>query len=310
MSGERVYLGIDGGGSKTEAIAIDSSGAVLGVGLSGKSNYQTCGMVTALKHIREAAEQALAGKKADEIAYCLAGADTRLDFIRLEPELRAFDLGQDITIYNDVLAVFRAGSSQPYGMGVVCGTGFNAGGISQDRREFRLPALGEVTGDFYGGGGWLGMTAMGYAFRGWDGRGTPTQLADVFLKALGMADMETLAEQLSQQSISSRHIHDLVPLVFETANRGDEVARQLIRTLGQEIGITIVTVLRRLDLLDCSLRCRTWRQRFLWKRPSASGHHPGMYRSSRASRCFEAAEYPACGWRGFVGRRSRWPDYP
>jgi N-acetylglucosamine kinase-like BadF-type ATPase len=244
-----IFVGVDGGGSKTEALMMDHEGHVLGIGRSGRSNYQICGMEMALTHIRAAVEQALQGRSTDHIVYCLAGADTSADFARLEPELHTLHLGQTMVLYNDVQAIFRAGSRQPYGMAVVCGTGFNAGGIGPDKREFRLPALGAMTGDI-GGGEWIGISALGAAYRAWDGRGPQTQLGPAILQSLQMPDMETLAARISQEQILHAQILDLVPLVFEAAAQGDEPACEIIRRQGQEIGLTIMAVLRRLDLLD------------------------------------------------------------
>jgi len=246
---DRVYLGIDGGGSKTEALVIDETGRVLHTGRSGRANYQTCGLEMAMDHVREAALEALHGRQAISAAYCLAGADTRADYAILEPAVRALELGQEIVLYNDVIAIFRAGSRYPYGMAVVCGTGFNAGGISRDGREVRLPSLGTMTGDI-GGGGWLGTSALGAAFRAWDGRGASTLLQDMVLRALNVDDMETLAERIVLNQITYQHTLELAPLVFKAAVAGDEVACQLLRQQGEEIGITILAILRRLDLLD------------------------------------------------------------
>ena len=134
-------------------------------------------------------------------------------------------------------------------MAVVCGAGFNAGGIGRDGREVRLPSLGAVTGDC-GGGEYLGVAALGAAFRAWDGRGKPTCLQNMVLEALRAPDMPALAECLVQEKVTSQQVIALAPLVFSAAAAGDALARQLIRDQGREIGISILAILRRLDLLD------------------------------------------------------------
>jgi N-acetylglucosamine kinase-like BadF-type ATPase len=250
---ERVYLGVDGGGSKTEALVIDGTGRVLGVGYGGPSNYHSIGLDAALDHIRQAATQALAGRSASVAAYCLAGADLPVDFSRLEPALHDLRLSQETVLHNDVIAIFRAGSRQPFGMAVVCGTGFNAGGISRDGREVRLPALGATTGD-QAGGEHFGITALGAAFRAWDGRGAQTALQASVLQALHAPSMETLAEWLAHRQVTVQQIADLAPLVFAVALTGDDVACQLIREQGHEIG----------------------RERFLRRRYPTDENHPRL----------------------------------
>jgi N-acetylglucosamine kinase-like BadF-type ATPase len=246
---EFILLGVDGGGSKTDALAADTTGRVLGWGQAGGSNHQTLGLSQARDHIRQAAMQALDGQRASFAAYCLAGADLPPDFVVLEPTLHDLNLADEFRVYNDVIAVFRAGSSQQFGMAVVCGAGFNAGGIGRDGREVRLPSLGAVTGDC-GGGEYLGVAALGAAFRAWDGRGTPTCLQNMVLEALRAPDMPALAECLVQEKVTSQQVIALAPLVFSAAAAGDALARQLIRDQGREIGISILAILRRLDLLD------------------------------------------------------------
>lgn len=249
MVEQPIFLGVDGGNSKTEALAVDCTGRFLGTGQDLGSNYQGTGLQTALERIQQAANQALGGRRAHVAAFCLAGADMPSDFARLEPVLRELDLADDIVLYNDVIAVFRAGSDHPYGMAVVCGAGFNAGGINQEGHEFRLPSLGDVTGD-QGGGGHLGVMALGSAFRAWDGRGPETLLQEMVLKALNAPDLPALGEMLVQNQVTHSQIVHLAPLVFSAAVAGDGVARSLIREQGREVGITILAILRRLNMLD------------------------------------------------------------
>lgn len=246
---EVILLGVDGGGSKTDALAADAAGRVLGWGQSGGSNYQTLGLPQAQDHVRQASSSALQGRRASCAAFCLAGADLPPDFTLLKPALDGLDLASDFQIFNDLIAVFRAGSRQRFGMAVVCGAGFNAGGIGRDGREVRLPALGAVTGD-RGGGEYLGLAALGAAFRAWDGRGESTCLQDMVLAALDAPDMPTLAERLVQEQVTAPQIIALAPLVFSAAVAGDALARQLVREQGREIGVSILAILRRLDLLD------------------------------------------------------------
>lgn len=247
--GEPIFLGVDGGGSKTEAMLVDRTGCVLGTGQSGGANHQTLGMTTAQDHIRQAAAQALKGRRAAVAVFCLAGADLPPDYAALEPALRDLNLADEIAIYNDSIAVFRAGSDQPFGIAVVCGAGFIAGGIGRDGSEFLLPAQGAVTGDC-AGGEYLGQAALGAAFRAWDGRGAATCLQERVLQALGVPDMPTLAERIVQSQVTTPQIINLAPLVFSAAVAGDAIARRLIRDQGREIGLSIVAILRRLDLLE------------------------------------------------------------
>lgn len=244
-----LFLGVDGGGSKTAALLADEQGQVHGRGLSGAANYQIVGMEQTVVSVRQAVEEALQGRAPDAICYCMAGADMPYDFEQLRDALGSLGFACPTVIHNDVISIFRAGSRFPYGVGIVCGTGFNAGGISKDGREFRLPALGAITGDC-AGGEHLGVGAMGAAFRAWDGRGQPTLLAEAILRTFNAPDFETLADWYVQQKIEYQQIRELAPLVFEMAEQGDAVAQRMIREQGVELGTAAKAVLRRLHLTD------------------------------------------------------------
>lgn len=244
-----LLLGVDGGGTKTAALLVDSSGQVLGWGIAGGSNYHIFGPDGAFASVKQAVDLALQGRLPDAACFCMAAADMPHDFSQLRSKLGELDLHRPFTIHNDVIGVFRAGSRFPYGVGVVCGTGFNAGGISRNGEEFRFPSLGAITGDTAGAGD-LTVQALGAAFRAWDGRGEPTLLADAILQALGAPDFETIAERWVQRELNHQRIKSLAPIVFEVSEAGDPIARRLIRDQGVELGTAANAILHRLNMAD------------------------------------------------------------
>jgi N-acetylglucosamine kinase-like BadF-type ATPase len=249
-----LFLGVDGGATKTAALLVNDRGEVLGWGIGGSSNYHHVGLEGALASVSQAVDAALADRAPHSACFCLASADMPHDFAQLNAKLSELHLDCPFTIRNDVIGIFRAGSRFPYGVGVVCGTGYNAGGISRAGEEFRFPSLGRVTGDCACGGD-IAMEAIGKAFRAWDGRGQPTMLADAILRALNAPDFETLAERWVRHELTQQHVNSLTPLVFDVSEAGDPVARDIIRGQGVELGVGARAILRRLDLteVDCDV---------------------------------------------------------
>jgi N-acetylglucosamine kinase-like BadF-type ATPase len=242
-----LFLGVDGGGTKTAALLVDGEGQVLGAATADGSNYHSVGMEAAFPNVRLAVDGALQGRVPDAVCFAMAGADLPHDFRALHAQLETLNLGARYLLKNDVIGALRAGSRFPYGVAVVCGTGFNAGGIGRDGREFRLPAMGPLTGDLPGARR-LATRAIGAAFRTWDGRGEPTLLADIVLTHLGAPSFEALAEQLGDGTLNDAHIKSVAPLVFEAAEAGDRLAQQFIYEQGYELGLAGAAVLRKLDL--------------------------------------------------------------
>lgn len=250
----QLFLGVDGGGSKTDALLVDATGQVRGVGRGGGANYHVLGLEKVGASIQEAVGSAVQDQPPSHVCYCMTAADMPHDFATLRSRLEPLHPDIPLILHNDMMAIFRAGSRFPYGVGVVCGTGFNAGGLGKDGREVRFPALGPITGDC-AGGSHLSIRALGAAFRGWDGRGEATQLGAAILAELGVPDMETLAEHYVQGQIAYEQLRRFSPLVFEVSEQGDAVAQGLIREQGTELGVAATTILRRLELLqeDCDV---------------------------------------------------------
>lgn len=247
-------LGVDGGSSKTHALVIAETGQVLGFGQAAGSNHQTHGLENAMGEISTAVHAALvhAALKPIEIelgVYCLSGADLPQDYTLLGNAVKDLSISRQVLIKNDTMAALRAGLTRPWGVVVVCGSGFNAAGRSPSGEEFVLPGLGPISGD-WGGGGDLSLEMIRQIARAWDGRGRPTVLAEWVLQALQVESVEEMIDRLYREEIDQQRLLDLVPLVFQAAEAKDEVARELIERMGTEVGITALAVVRRLKMME------------------------------------------------------------
>jgi N-acetylglucosamine kinase-like BadF-type ATPase len=86
------------------------------------------------------------------------------------------------------------------------------------------------------------MQLVGYA---WSKRGPQTKLADVLVQHLGAKDLDDLIRGYTTYEY---HVEaDAAPLVFQVANEGDAVARDLIRWAGCELGEMANAVIRQLE---------------------------------------------------------------
>jgi N-acetylglucosamine kinase-like BadF-type ATPase len=250
----RSALGVDGGASKTFALLVEETGRVLGLGRAGTSNHQVSGLEPAMQEIDRAVREALgqASRQPAEIQvgyFCLAGADLQEDYDMLRDAVSGLSLAQSVMIKNDTMAALRSGLTSNWGVVVVCGAGYNAAGVSPDGREIILPGLGAISGD-WGGGFTLSQEMIRLVMRDWDGRGMPTLLSEMILSALDSPSHEHLIARLYHQEVDYQAVLDLVPLLFEAAQAGDEVACNLIVQLGTEVGVTAKALIRRLSLED------------------------------------------------------------
>jgi N-acetylglucosamine kinase-like BadF-type ATPase len=251
-------LGVDGGATKTFAIVADERGHIRGFGQGGPGNHETVGLDSALTEIARACKSALAQSDVTPPVECavfgLAGADLPTDFDLLSTSLQKLGFSRKLYVENDAVIALRAGLKRGWGVGVVCGTGFNACGIGPDGTKLRFPGLGWISGD-WGGGVDIAREVIRLVCRAWDGRGRPTMLAEKVPAILGFSRIEEMIAHLRQEQLAHypgwfdrRRLFKVVPLVFEAAYNGDEVAQDLLIRLGNEVGLAASAIIRRLGL--------------------------------------------------------------
>lgn len=246
-----LVIAVDGGGSKTDAVALELDGTVIAEARGTTSSPHMIGM-------RESADlvSALIGRLREQTgARPIAAANLYLSGLDLPSEIGAFRAGiggtpwADATIDNDLFALLRAGTDEADAVAVVCGTGINCVGVRSDGRVIRYPSLGAISGDW--GGGWhLGERALWFAARAADGRGDPTGLEQAVPAAFGLTSVREVIEALHFGRLPNRDLALLSPTVFACAREGDAIARALIDEQAEEIATMAVTTLRRLELLD------------------------------------------------------------
>ncbi|SDG97950.1 BadF-type ATPase [Lentzea fradiae] len=246
-------LAIDGGNSKTAVLLVDANGTVLAEARGPGAPPQTVGMKRGLDVFESLAREAAAkaGLPPDEqiathtSAY-LAGADLPREEAELTQAISDRAWSTTTVVGNDTFALLRAGTATG-GVAVVCGAGINAVGVAKDGRTHRFPALGQISGD-WGGGGQLGNDALWHAVRAEDGRGPRTLLLPALLKHYNASSILEVVEKIHFEELELDP-HALCPLVFETAAQGDEVAQAQVDRLVEEIALLATVSLRKLDLV-------------------------------------------------------------
>ncbi len=253
----RAILAIDAGASKVDAVLIDREGRLLGAARHHAYANFNLDHRPPLEALAEAIRLA-GGTPARPLpvasigVYCIAGADLPLDDRRISRQVLGQGWTPKVILRNDTFAVLRAGTDRGWGVAVVAGSGLNCAGVGPDGRVVRFPSLGETSGDLAHGGGWLGSAALGAAIRGRDGRGPRTELEQLVAAHFRMSRPAKVMEALYVGALPERRLHELVPLVFKVARRGDAVSRGLIDELADEIVANANAAIRRLRMASRS----------------------------------------------------------
>ncbi|MGA5822480.1 N-acetylglucosamine kinase [Kitasatospora sp. NPDC094028] len=250
-------LAIDAGNSKTDVALIGADGTVHGTARGGGFTPHRVGVPAAVAGLAPLVEQAAAaaglptrsGVLTSHVSACLANADLPVEEEALRRALESHPWGASNTVVNDTFGLLRAGTDGPRGVAVVCGAGINCAGLLPDGRTARFPALGELTGD-WGGGGGLAIASMWHAVRAEDGRGGPTALAAAIAAHFGLPSAGAVAEAVHLGHLPEERLHEIVRVLFAAAAEGDATALELIDRQADEIVRLAVVALGRLGLLD------------------------------------------------------------
>lgn len=247
-------LAVDGGNSKTDVALVGSDGRLLAALRGPTTSHQQVGltegadrMATLVREVRRLGGVADGAAPATVAVYALAGADTPADDRRLTLVLDARGLARENIVLNDAFAPIRAGSEAGWGVALICGSGMNAAGIAPDGRRARLAALGGISGD-WGGGGDIGLAALGAAVRARDGRGPRTRLEGVVPAHFGLTRPIDLTRAIEAGTVPQSRLRELSPAVFRTAEDGDAVARSIVDRLADELVAMAEAIIRRLSL--------------------------------------------------------------
>ena len=248
----RYVLGIDGGGTKTQAAILNDRGEICGVGTGGISNYDDVGVVAARANIGQTVDVArsaagLPNAPFDAAFLGLGGVASATDReivrgiardLQLAPETR-------VGVDHDIRIALAGGLSGRPGIVQIAGTGSSCYGRNIAGDNWRSGGWGPLIAD-EGSGYWLGVQAMRAATRAFDGRSQPTVLLAAALERLELSCMDDIMRHIYVQGMSRAEIAALGPLVIEAARAGDPVALEIIRCGAQDMADCILAVARRL----------------------------------------------------------------
>jgi len=243
-----VFLGVDAGGSHTEAVVIGESGAILARVRGEPGAVTSENLEKASKAIARTARAALkrAGTKAPVQAMVAGAAGAGRERLRagLERALKALKLAKNTRVTGDgeiaLAGAFPAGA----GIVLISGTGSVAYGRDADGKIRRAGGLGWQLGD-EGSGYALGRMALAVAGRALDGRGIKTTVCESLLAATESTDLDGLIAWA--QTADRAAVAALSPTVIEAADHGDSVARQLVDTAATDLALLAAGLLRQFN---------------------------------------------------------------
>jgi N-acetylglucosamine kinase-like BadF-type ATPase len=250
----RAVVGVDGGGTKTEAVILDSQNQVLGQGIAGPSNPLRIGIANAAAAVREAIDKACAAghvRREDIVAaqVGLAGA-RRLELsMRMREALSNLGIA-DIQVCGDAdIALYGATANGGPGVVVIAGTGSVCCGVNARGRRVWAGGWGPIAGD-EGGGAWIARRAIRAVAHASDGRGPKTSLMSAACNYFHVTTPDDLSTAIYAPTITNERLAGFGKHVVDAAKAKDAVAREILNEGARELGLMIAAVIRNLKLED------------------------------------------------------------
>jgi len=244
----KLFLGIDGGGTKTSFCAVDANGKVVARSQSLGTSIDTVSPEETLARLKEGT-LALKQNLYAGVCACLGGILSQKDKDGVIAMLKQLPDVGPATLYraeNDAANAFRSVFAKE-GIVFIVGTGSVAMGKGKDGTFLRLGGYGYKEGDLGSGYnlGWEGLRALARYF---DGRTTCSLLDKALIDDLKITNKEELATVFN--TYSRTQIAALAPVLV--ASRASNDAKAILVAGAKEYASMAMTLTHKLSLQQSS----------------------------------------------------------
>lgn len=247
-----IYLGIDGGGTKTHAVLFDEQKNIVGEGFAGVSNPLRVGVEPAVTNIFQAFTAATesANKSRGDIvaAVCGLAGVRRVDLRQRVRERLMQKLGiKTLEVVTDAEIALFGTTLGKAGVVVIAGTGSICLGRNDSGATAIAGGWGPLAGD-EGGGAGIARRALQAIAKASDGRGALTKLSEAGTVYFRAAKPENLLTAIYAPQMDNARIAGFAKSVVEAAKAKDKVAVEILEEAGIELGTAVNAVAVKLKL--------------------------------------------------------------
>jgi N-acetylglucosamine kinase-like BadF-type ATPase len=237
-----LYLGVDGGGTKTALVLIDSDGTIVATHLARGAYYLDIGLDALGTLLADAvgsvlAQAALGAADLDFAFFGLPayGEDSAvIDALSRLPE-RCLPAGR-YACGNDMICGWAGSLLCGDGISIVAGTGSICYG-ERKGAVARAGGWGELFSD-EGSAYWIACRGLNLFSRMSDGRAERGPLYEIVRRSLGIAeDLDLCAHVFTRLEADRAHIAQLCKWVTQAARAGDAAALDIIRQAAAELAL-------------------------------------------------------------------------
>lgn len=250
---QNFFIGVDGGGTKTDVIAVSADGTEIGRGSSGPTNLTSTSLGAASFNLKEAVRQALEsieGEKSVTAAMGLAGMDTLQEhemaystFIEI---LKAFGVDTFHLVHDSIIAL-ENGTTNPNAVVLIAGTGSICVGHNEHGTEVKAGGMDYLLTD-QGSGYDIGRHVLREAVKSYDGRREKTMLEQLVCEYFNIPDLENIKTHVYNPLLNKVETAEFSRLCTRAYEAGDQAAKDIFQWAVIEQELLVSTVIRRLQL--------------------------------------------------------------
>lgn len=248
-----MFLGVDGGGTKTEFIIINDEGHIVAHTIQESCHYKQTSFENYEKIIKRGIEEVLnqINLPISEINFAVFGIPgygeiiEDIDFLE-KPIYKLFPNGNFKCVNDSVVAWAGSLACQP-GINIVAGTGAIGFGMDINGQVERTSGWGHFCGD-EGSAYWLGKKLIEVFTKEADGRMAKTPLYEIVRDELGLKDdFELLDLVLNKYKMDRGKVAQLSKILYTATIVKDEIAISIFRDAAFEHYLMVKSLLEKLD---------------------------------------------------------------
>ena len=250
---EKVFIGVDSGGTSTAAVAVSESGRVLGRVTGGQTNHYASDLATARKNLKTTVDSLLeqAGLTAYEaIAIGLSSLDYEPDRTFVASFVQGILPVEKTVMHSDVYMALMGMTLGRPGIMVVSGTGSMAVLLDQEKNLQIIGGWGYLLQD-PGSAYALAIQGIDAALKSHEGLGPATLLEKAVLDHFKVRQHRQLIDVLYNQPAVVAGIAGFGKVVIEISRQGDEVARAIVARAVQALAGYACRLVEKMARSDC-----------------------------------------------------------
>lgn len=246
-------IGVDGGGTKTDYLIFTTEGEIIDSLRTGSRSHEVLSGGFAETEEKLLADLDYLLKKNNILrtsiaaaAFGLAGVDTPAQLATMNKIVEKAGFRKFIVSNDSVLGI-KAGCPSGIGICSVNGTGSVVTGIDETGEILQVGGIGIATGDYAGGFIIAALTVRAvydYFYR----CGAKTILSERVMKLFGLDHKKELYNVINEQFYTRRDWDtELITILFDAANSGDEVAVDTVREIARQQAKSVAGCIRSLS---------------------------------------------------------------